>query len=371
MPKAMPKLRNADINVSDYTTLIPPNALIQDIPAGRAAEKTVRDCRQTITDIFEAAAAGRKHPIVVIVGPCSIFDIEAARKYSDMLADLAKKVAPEIVLVMRTYFEKPRTKGGWRGVIYDPHLSGEEKINEGLHIARGLLKYNADKGLPSATEFLDLNIPQHIGDLISCGFIGARSLDPVHQWLASGLSMPTGVKNNTAGNVEVAANAILVSRQPCAFPGIDMDGRAAIVHTRGNPHTFLVLRGGDSGPNYDSPSVENALSLLLHKELEPHKPLEPAIMVDCSHGNSGKDYRKQPGVFENVIGQIVNGNTGIMGLMLESNIKEGKQDIPEDLHGFDRSALDTEKSITDSCIGWEETERLIMLAYGLLAARRD
>ncbi len=349
-----------DTNVISYSPLMSPYYLKTQMPLTEDAKETVEQSRNAIRAILR----GEDDRKMLIVGPCSINDINAAEEYANMLNSLAESVKDVFVIVMRTYFEKPRTTVGWKGMIYEPYLNGEERINEGLSLARQMLVYNANMGLPSGTEFLDTTIPQYIGDLISAGFIGARTSEAqVYRELAAASSMSIGFKNNTAGNVEPAINAVISSKQGHWFIGLDQYGIPSVVKTRGNPDTYIVLRGGDSGTNYDSVSVGKAQALLRKKELSDR------LMIDCSHGNSNKDHTRQPGIFDDVIGQIAEGNKGIIGLMLESNISEGKQDIPanpEELKGLKYGV-----SVTDACIGWETTESLIREAHDLLAAHRD
>ncbi len=297
----------------------------------------------------------------MVIGPCSIHDIEAATDYAERLNGLRERVEDRFELVMRTYLEKPRTVVGWKGLVYEPYLDGQERIGDGLIIARQFLLSNAELGLPCATEFLDTFIPQYIGDLISWGAIGARTVESqIHRQMASGLSMPVGFKNNMSGDVKVAIDAMLAARHSHWFFGLDQYGRPSVVKTRGNTYTHIVLRGGNEGPNYDRESVARAQAMLREAGL-PER-----LMIDCSHGNSGKDYRAQPVVFEDVIRQIYDGNLGIIGVMVESHINEGRQDVPEDIRELKYGV-----SITDSCIGWETTERLIMDAYRMLSKRKS
>lgn len=339
-----------DINIKEYRDLITPYYLREILPLDEKAQNTVMQSREEIRNILK----GSDERLIIVVGPCSIHDTQAAIEYACRLKDLRERCEDKLYIIMRSYFEKPRTNSShWRGLIYDPCLTGEENINKGLLIARKFLIYLANIGIPSATEFVDTIIPQHYADTISLATIGARTVESqLHRQLASGLSMPVGFKNSTSGNIQSAINAALSARENLWFPGIDEYGRASIILTKGNPYTFIILRGGDNGPNYDRFSVEKSLDMLRKAGLDEK------IMIDCSHGNSNKDFRKQPQVFEEVLKQRVEGNKGIMGVMLESNIREGNQK--------ERGNLEYGVSITDGCIGWETTEQLILEAYRML-----
>ena len=341
-----------DSNISRYKKLKPPSDLKSRIRSGPKAEATVRQSRLDIQNIL----SGGDKRLLVVCGPCSIHDPKAAKKYSEMLNDLSGKVNDNILLVMRTYFEKPRTKGGWKGFAYDPFINGGDGINKGLKISRKLLLHNANMGLPSATEFLDPIVAQYFADLISYGVIGARTVESqIHRQMASGLSMPVGFKNSTSGNVQNAVDAALTARNKHGFFGQDPRGVLSAVYTNGNEGSHIILRGGDSGPNYSIDNVNKALTLLREAKLPDR------LVIDASHGNSGKDYTKQPIIFRYIIEQIVKrvpGSEGIAGIMLESNIVEGRQgeNMPM-IYG---------QSITDSCIGWKTTEKLIMDAHKAL-----
>ncbi len=341
-----------DSNVTGYSRLMPPDELKAAVPLTSETRRTVEEGRSAIRNIIN----GRDRRLLLVVGPCSIHDVDAAKDYAAMLNGLRKRVADKFVIVERTYFEKPRTTVGWKGLINEPRLNGEERINEGLLLARKVLAHNASIGLPSATEFLDPFTPQWIGDLVSWAAIGARTVESsTHRQMASGLSMPIGFKNGTSGGVQVAIDAVIAARQPQWFFGLDPSGRPSAVSSAGNQYTHIILRGGSNGPNYDEDSVK-AAQLMLRK----HR-LQQKVMIDCSHGNSGKDYNVQPDVFSEVIRQVVAGNRDIMGLMLESNIHEGRQDIPDDpalLHSLKYGV-----SVTDACIGWEMTEHVVIDAY--------
>ncbi|MFP4001878.1 MAG: 3-deoxy-7-phosphoheptulonate synthase [Thermoplasmata archaeon] len=350
-----------DGNVEKYRKTMTPSELKGKLPISEGMRKTVENGRNEIKDILEKKS-GKK---VIITGPCSIHDIDEAKEYADRIKELSEKVNDKFLLVMRVYLEKPRTTIGWKGMINDPYLNDSYDINAGLHEGRRLLAYAAEIGVPTGTEFLGSVTPQYIDDLISWAAIGARTTESQpHREMASGLSVPVGFKNDTKGNVKIAINGIKAARHPHSFRGINQNGEICIVDTKGNDHCHVVLRGGKNGsgyaPNYDSVSIERTLDLLQKEELPEN------IMVDCSHGNSGKDHKKQPQVFRHVVQQIKDGNESIIGLMLESNLKEGNQSLPEDPSELKRGV-----SITDACIGWDTTENLIMDAYETLKDRSE
>ncbi|WP_106420313.1 3-deoxy-7-phosphoheptulonate synthase [Salinicola tamaricis] len=332
-----------NLNVLAQDVLISPEVLKQHIPLSEAAERTVIEGRQTIQRILD-----REDPrLLVVIGPCSIHDPEAARDYARRLRQLADAVSDSLYIVMRVYFEKPRTTVGWKGLINDPHLNDSFEIEEGLHIARRLLVDLAEIGLPLATEALDPISPQYLQDCISWSAIGARTTESqTHREMASGLSGPVGFKNGTDGSLDVAVNALQSVASPHNFLGIDQAGKVAVIRTRGNAYGHVVLRGGNGKPNYDSVSVTLAEQELAKAGLKAN------LMVDCSHANSNKDPALQPLVMENVTHQILDGNRSIIGLMIESNIGWGAQKIPAD-----RSQLEYGVSITDACIDWPTTER--------------
>ncbi|MDN3526124.1 3-deoxy-7-phosphoheptulonate synthase [Halomonas sabkhae] len=330
-----------NLNVLSEDVLITPSELKQAIPLGGEAERTVIEGRETIQNILE----GRDPRLLMVVGPCSIHDVDAAMDYARRLRQLADEVKDSLYIVMRVYFEKPRTTVGWKGLINDPHLNGSFEIEEGLHKARQLLVDLAELGLPLATEALDPISPQYLQDCISWSAIGARTTESqTHREMASGLSSPVGFKNGTDGSLDVAVNALQSVASPHNFLGIDQSGQVAIIRTRGNRHGHVVLRGGNGKPNYDSVSVA-----LAEQELQA-AGVEPNIMIDCSHANSNKDPGLQPLVLENVTNQLLEGNRSIIGLMVESNLGWGKQKIPADI-----SQLTYGVSITDACIDWEAT----------------
>ncbi|ABE58978.1 MULTISPECIES: 3-deoxy-7-phosphoheptulonate synthase [Chromohalobacter] len=331
-----------NINVLAQDVLVTPEALKREIPLSEEAERTVLEGRRTLQRILD----GDDPRLVVVIGPCSIHDVEAARDYARRLRKLADEVSDSLYVVMRVYFEKPRTTVGWKGLINDPHLDDTFDIQEGLRTARRLLVELAEMGLPLATEALDPISPQYLQDCISWSAIGARTTESqTHREMASGLSSPVGFKNGTDGSLDVAVNALKSVAHPHNFLGIDQGGQVAVIRTRGNAYGHIVLRGGNGKPNYDSVSVT-----LAENELRA-AGVTPNIMVDCSHANSNKDPSLQPLVMDNIANQILEGNTSIMGLMVESHIGWGNQKIPED-----RSQLQYGVSITDACIDWPTTE---------------
>ena len=300
--------------------------------------------------------AGTDRRLVVIVGPCSIHDPRSALEYATRLAGLREQVADKMMLVMRVYFEKPRTTVGWKGLITDPDHNGSDDMNRGLEEARKILLAINGLGLPCATEFLDPIVPQYVADLVSWAAIGARTTESqTHRQMASGLSMPVGFKNSTDGGLEVAVQAMEAASAPHAFLGINVEGQTSVVRTTGNPDTHVVLRGGGGKSNYSRADIAYTRALLGEADAGPR-----AIMVDCSHANSGKDYRKQPVVFGNVIEQVLAGEEALLGMMLESHLVEGRQALGE--------SMTYGQSVTDACIGWETTEELLLGAHERLSA---
>jgi 3-deoxy-7-phosphoheptulonate synthase len=338
-------LPTSDLHVVETRPLVAPVILQSDLPLTERATHTVQATRQRIKRIL----SGEDQRLLVIVGPCSVHDLGAAEEYAGALVQIRERLQAKLEIVMRVYFEKPRTTIGWKGLINDPHLDGSYDINTGLRKARGLLLYLAERGLPAATELLDPVVPQYIADLISWTAIGARTTESqTHREMASGLSMPIGYKNGTDGSVTIAINAMEAASRPHHFLGINRQGHAAIVSTTGNPDGHLVLRGGGSGTNYHPEAIAAAAEALQKADL-PHR-----VMVDCSHGNSNKDYRRQAEVLEAVAGQVQKGGTAVMGVMLESHLVAGSQKIPADL-----SQLTYGQSITDACIDLDTTEALL------------
>jgi 3-deoxy-7-phosphoheptulonate synthase len=331
-----------NINVESQDVLISPAKLIAELPLSERAEKVVTDARNTIRNILD----GKDHRVLLVVGPCSIHDTEAAMDYAKRLKVLADELSDTLFIVMRVYFEKPRTTVGWKGLINDPHLDDSFAIEEGLHTGRKLLMDVLELGIGTATEALDPISPQYLQDLIAWSAIGARTTESqTHREMASGLSSPVGFKNGTDGGLEVAINALQSSANPHRFLGINKEGQVAIIRTRGNAYAHIVLRGGNGKPNYDSVSVQ-----ICEQELNA-AGITPNLMIDCSHANSSKDHNLQPLVLDNVCNQIAEGNTSIMGMMIESNLHSGNQKI-----NSDRAQLEYGVSITDACINWETTE---------------
>ena len=343
-PVAQP-VRTENLHVLELAPLITPRTLKAEMPASPAAVRTVVQTRRALGGILTGADAR----LVVVVGPCSIHDPQAALEYAARLKKLKAEVGDELLVLMRVYFEKPRTTIGWKGLIYDPHMDGSADIACGLRIARRLLLEINAMGVPVGTEMLDPIVPQYTADLVSWVAIGARTTESqTHRQMASGLSMPVGFKNRTDGNVQVAIDAMESARRPHSFLGIDDDGHIAIVRTAGNDLGHLILRGSRSRPNYDAESIGAAVDRM------KAVGLAPSIMVDCSHGNAGKKFQAEEQVWYDVLLQRSHGNAAIVGMMVESNLEEGSQPIPADL-----SKLRYGMSVTDECVGWETTERMV------------
>lgn len=342
-----------DIRVEKFDPLVSPSQLKDQIPLNETAHRTVVDGRRAICNILD----GKDPRLLVITGPCSIHDEKAALDYARRLQALGETVADTMLLVMRVYFEKPRTNVGWKGLINDPWLNGSYDINAGLQRARRLLLNITEMGLPTATEMLDPIVPQYIAGLVCWAAIGARTTESqTHREMASGLSMPVGFKNCTDGDLSTAVNAMIAAASPQHFLGIDPEGQTCIVTTTGNPHAHIVLRGG-SRPNYDTVSVNEARAMLTAKGLTQ------AIMVDCSHDNSRKNHTLQGAVWQDVINQRLDGNSGIIGMMLESNLEAGSQKNTGNM-----ASMQYGVSITDACIDWKATEQLILSAHEQLAS---
>ena len=343
-----------DTRITGMEEVVAPNALLSDIPITDEVSELVFSNRETISRILR----GEDPRLLVIVGPCSIHDPAAALDYAARLAALAQKVSQNLHIVMRVYFEKPRTTVGWKGLINDPNLNSSYEINHGLRVARRLLRDIAERGLGAGTEYLDPITPQYLGDLVSWGAIGARTAESqIHRQLASGLSCPIGFKNSTDGSIQVAVDAIDSAAHPHIFLSVTKDGHSAIFSTAGNEDCHVILRGGGGKPNYDNPSVHYAARLL------EQAGLNNRVMIDMSHANSEKDHRKQITVCNDICGQLRDGEQRIFGVMLESNLIEGKQKVtsPDELtYG---------QSITDACIGWEDTERCLMALSEATAVR--
>lgn len=334
------------MRVESFQGIAAPAEVFEKLPVNEAAGACVAGARDDIENILNGADKRK----IIIVGPCSIHNYDEAIEYAKKLNELRKKVENKFVIVMRAYLEKPRTTVGWKGFLYDPYLDGSYDLVEGVITSRKLLLEINEMGLPTATEVLGPVVIQYYSDLICWSAIGARTAESqTHRELASGLSMPVGFKNGTAGNLDIAINAILAAQEKHHFLGMDDAGKVAVVETKGNQYCHLILRGGSKGPNYDEKSVKESV------EACEKANVNSRLIVDCSHANSEKDYKNQGKVFRNVWAQIKSGNDNIAGLMIESNLSEGSQKISQSMqHGV---------SVTDSCISFEETERLIMEAY--------
>jgi len=344
--------RTQDLHVREIVPLLSPRQLRNEAPSNEAVSATVARSRERVIRILR-----QEDPrVMVIIGPCSIHDRKSALEYAQKLNTLRKEFADRMEIVMRVYFEKPRTTIGWKGLINDPHLDGSQDIETGLKIARHLLLEIVEMGLPAATEFLDPVVPQYIADLISWAAIGARTTESqTHREMASGLSMPVGLKNSTDGSLQVAIDAMGATRHSHSFLGINEDGVTSIVRTTGNPHAHVVLRGGRAKTNYDAESIRAAEEKLAAEKLPP------VLMVDCSHANSEKQHKRQEDVWHSVIQQRVEGTRSLIGLMVESSLFEGNQPIPQNLKDLRYGV-----SITDSCIGWDMTERMLRWGYEAL-----
>jgi len=350
--------KTQDLHVRDFSRLMAPQSLKEDLPITERANAAVAQGRAAVTNILR-----QEDPrFLVVVGPCSIHDPKGALEYAARLCSLREELADRLEIVMRVYFEKPRTTVGWKGLINDPHMDDSRDIKTGLRMARHLLLEIADLGLPTATEFLDPIVPQYIDDLVSWAAIGARTTESqTHRELASGLSMPVGFKNATDGSLQVALDAMQSARAPHSFLGIDQEGFTCIVRTTGNPDGHVVLRGGRSRTNFDAESIRLAQASLLKAGLPP------GLMVDCSHANSGKQPARQEDVWRSLVQQRTEGTRCIIGAMIESNLEEGSQSIPQDL-----STLRYGVSVTDACVSWDTTERLLRWGYEEFApSRRD
>jgi 3-deoxy-7-phosphoheptulonate synthase len=333
--------KTADLHIVETRSLVTPAAIHSEIPITATVAGLVGDTRDRIRNILRH----EDQRLLVIVGPCSIHDINAGLEYGEKLNRLREELSDELEIVMRVYFEKPRTNVGWKGLINDPHLDNSYDINTGIRLARKILFDLAEMGMPAATELLDPIIPQYIADVISWTAIGARTTESqTHREMASGLSMPVGFKNGTDGSLHAAANAMLAAAQSHHFLGINLRGLASIIQTTGNPDTHVVLRGGSQGCNYDTEHVTQAARELMRLELNPR------VMVDCSHGNSNKDYRKQAVSLQDVADQLSHGSKHIMGIMVESHLTEGSQKIAKDV-----SQLTYGQSITDACVSLDQT----------------
>jgi len=354
-PPEHPLERLENLNIASHQVLVTPEQLKARLPA----TESVRESVQAGRDAVRGVLARRDHRLLVVVGPCSIHDVDAAREYAQRLQSLAEELGDSLLLVMRAYFEKPRTTVGWKGLINDPHLNDTFDIEQGLELARRLLLDIAESGLPLSTEALDPITPQYLQDLIAWSAVGARTTESqTHREMASGLSCAVGFKNGTDGSLDVAINALQSVASPHRFLGINPAGQVSVLHTRGNPNGHIVLRGGSAGPNYDADSIrdcEQALARVSER---------PAIMVDCSHANSAKDHERQCAVARSIRDQILAGNDSVIGLMIESHLHAGNQKLTTD-----PAALRYGVSITDACIDWATTEELLRELAGTLGER--
>ncbi|MFA6561535.1 MAG: 3-deoxy-7-phosphoheptulonate synthase [Verrucomicrobiia bacterium] len=341
--------RTQDLHVKEIVPLLSPRAMRALSPTPEAVKGVVAGARERVIRILKQEDLR----MLVVIGPCSIHDETSALEYAGRLAKLQKDLADKMEIVMRVYFEKPRTIIGWKGLINDPHMDGSQDIETGLKIARKLLQEINGLGLPAATEFLDPIVPQYIANFITWAAIGARTTESqTHREMASGLSMPVGLKNGTDGSLQVAIDAMGATAHPHSFLGMNEDGVTSIVRTNGNPNAHIVLRGGRAMTNYDPASIKAAEQKLISEKLPP------VLMVDCSHANSEKKFARQEEVWRSVIEQRVGGTKSLMGLMVESHLNEGNQPIPKN-----KRDLRYGVSITDSCVGWETTERMLRWGY--------
>lgn len=344
-----------NLNVREVTPIIAPADLKQVFPLSIEDAAFVNDSRNTIKAILH----GEDPRLMVVVGPCSIHDPKAAMEYAQRLADLAETLKEKLFIVMRVYFEKPRTTVGWKGLINDPDMDGTHSISKGLGIARQLFNAITKLRLPIASEMLEPTIPQYLSDIISWGAIGARTTESqTHREMASGLSFPVGFKNGTDGGLKIATDAMAAARSPHSFLGINYQGRSSVVETTGNPDIHIVLRGGNDGPNYSPADIANTIKLLKKNNLPP------SIMVDCSHANSEKDHERQVQVLDNIVEQILSGTTAINSVMIESNLKAGNQGIPADLNELKYGV-----SVTDKCVDWKTTEAMLNRTFNNLAKK--
>jgi len=339
-------MSTSNINVNTIESIYPPYSIKNKLPINNELGEKITEWRETVADIVN----GKDNRIITIVGPCSIHDPKAALEYAKYLVNMKEKFSDELFIIMRVYFEKPRTTIGWKGLINDPNLNDTFKINEGLEIARKLLIDINSMGIPVACEFLDVFTPQYYSDLVTWGAIGARTTESqLHRQLASGLSMPIGFKNGTGGSLDIAVDAVVSSNYSHCFLGINEDGKASIVTTKGNKNTHIILRGGKTGPNFDHVSIMHLKKLMKEK-------VKTKVIVDCSHGNSGKIHTNQPIVIETLMAQYDNGENMVAGVMIESNLKEGNQKL---VSGCKLEDLEYGKSITDACVGLNDTTNML------------
>jgi 3-deoxy-7-phosphoheptulonate synthase len=347
--------RVRDQRIEEVVALVPPLEILEELPLSDAQEEAVLDHRAAVKRVLDR----EDDRLLVVVGPCSVHDAEAALDYAKRLAQRSEELSADLLIAMRVYFEKPRTTIGWKGLINDPHLDGTGDVNTGLRLARELLRETLDLGLPIGCEFLDPITPQYISDLVAWGAIGARTTESqIHRQLASGLSMPIGFKNGTAGSVKLAVDAVRAATARHVFPGIDVHGTPAILHTQGNPDCHVILRGGKGTPNYGAEHIESALELLRDAGL-PER-----LVIDASHDNSGKDHTRQPGVLEEIGTQMAAGNGAIVGVMAESFLVGGNQSL-------DNDPLVYGQSITDACMDWDTTVLVLDRLAGAVRERRE
>jgi 3-deoxy-7-phosphoheptulonate synthase len=347
--------KTRDLRVDSIRALVPPAQLLEDLPLTETGAQAVGGGREAVVRILN----GQDDRLVVVVGPCSIHDPVAGLDYARRLKALADELAADLCIVMRVYFEKPRTTVGWKGLVNDPHLDGSFAVNEGLHLARRHLLDLVALGMPTGCEFLDPISPQFFADTVTWGAIGARTTESqVHRELASGLSMPVGFKNGTGGGVQMAIDAVRAAAYPHSFLGVTEQGQAAIVTTCGNPDCHIILRGGRSGSNYDAASVQQTLAALRRDGVPPR------LMIDTSHGNSDKDYRRQPGIARVIAEQVAHGEAGIIGVLMESFLVDGRQELVEG------AQLTYGQSITDACMGWDMTVPVLRDLAAAVRARR-
>ena len=347
----------SDVRIQSVDPLVPPRVLKDEQPISERSEQTVLESRRAIERIITK----QDDRLLAVVGPCSIHDPALALDYASRLVALREELQYVLYVVMRVYFEKPRTRLGWRGLILDPHLDGSYDIQEGLRTARTILREITNMGLPAGSEMLDPIVPQFTSDLISWASIGARTTESqTHREMASGLSMPVGFKNGTDGSIDTAINALASSRNSHSFIGIDQEGRTCVLNTAGNQAGHVILRGGRSGPNYHDEAVEDACRLMTEAGYDP------SLLIDCSHSNSRKDPTRQEKVLKSLIRQRREGREAIVGFMMESNLGLGRQDIPEDL-----SKLEYGVSVTDPCLDWDRTENALRWAHEQLSGSRS
>lgn len=353
----MTRHRTDDLRITGLNPLISPAVLAYYLPLTESASELVSSARAQA----DAILRGEDDRLLAIVGPCSIHDPDAALEYAEKLKQEAERLKKDVFVMMRVYFEKPRTTVGWKGLINDPNLDDSFDINYGLRVARGLLLNLANMGVPAGTEFLDTISPQYIADLIAWGAIGARTTESqIHRELASGLSMPVGFKNGTGGSIQIALDAIQSSSNPHHFLSVTKQGVSAIVSTSGNESCHLILRGGKSGPNYEKGDVESAAAMLSEQKLAE------SVMIDCSHGNSLKDFRNQPLVAKNIANQIAAGSKVITSVMIESNLVEGNQKLSKD-----PASMTHGQSVTDACLGWDDTVSTLDVLADAIRKRRN